>query len=145
MKAVWYWSTGCVAVYSSVSLGLCVSQGAGAVICAWLCWRTKPPYTSRTRTPLQSDTSLTSVTPTPLSTSENTRPVSVELHAPSRCSWIVWQISCNIPYCQGWGRGRSLPICLQSPCDLLWESTMNIHTIDSFNFSLHGYTREEED
>lgn len=40
---------------SPASSCLCVSQGAGAVTCVWLCWRIKPPYTSRTRTPLPSD------------------------------------------------------------------------------------------
>lgn len=39
------------------------SQGAGAVTCAWLCWRIKPPYTSRTRAPPLSD--IISPTPAP--------------------------------------------------------------------------------
>lgn len=42
---------------------MCIFQGAGAATCAWLCWRTKPPYTSRTRTRALSDFTVASPAP----------------------------------------------------------------------------------
>ena len=58
----WWW------IFTPVILSACLtvfflSQGAGAVTCAWLCWRIKPPYTSRTRAPPLSD--IISPTPAP--------------------------------------------------------------------------------
>lgn len=74
-----------------------VFQGAGAATCAWLCWRTKPPYTSKTRAPPLSDNTVVDSTPfrhqdpTP---NWNVRPpLSPELEARSWCSWAGLQIS----------------------------------------------------
>lgn len=99
-------------------LCVCVSQGAGAATCAWLCSRTKPPYTSRTRTLLPSDWVglAPSVTGSPPPKEGNVRPVSSALQAPSRCSWVTSQISSNSLnlYSVSGGLKPSLPTYLQS-------------------------------
>lgn len=75
----------------------CIFQGAGAATCAWLCWRTKPPYTSRTRAPALSDVSTGKSCPlyagTPPSIKNVRPPLSPELKALSGCSRARPQIS----------------------------------------------------
>lgn len=84
-----------------------VSQEAGAVICAWLYWRTKLPYISKTsRTLVPSD----SVTPVPSVTSNGNCPDVAESEFRSAPTVLISTMG---------GSNQSLPTCLLSPCSLL--------------------------
>lgn len=98
-----------------ISLYFYVFQGAGAATCAWLCWRTRPPYTSRTRAPPLSDITSASPTPSapgpqpPLRSITSDLLLSSERQPLSRCSWARLQISFRSLHIYSVNRGDSKP------------------------------------
>lgn len=139
---------------------VCVSQGAGAVTCAWLCSRIKPPYTSRTKTPLQSDIispapSAVGSPPPPMETSDllsvwscRLRPDVADSHRTSALTYL------NIYSDTGGGGG--LKYYYQPACKVLmachqthtyWSYLQCRHTLSPglSDFGLCGSSQEQKD
>lgn len=150
--------------HSPASLCLCVPQGAGAVTCAWLCSRIKPPYTSRTKTPLQSDIispapSAKGSPPPPMETSDllsvwscRLRPDVADSHRTSALTYL------NIYSDTGGGGGWGVQLSTTNlPAKSLWLAIQHTHTYWSYlqcrhtlspglsDFGLYGSSWEQND